>query len=512
ELVDHPQDDIARQRRKRNDGVEPVAEFRREHAPDFGHFIANHTAVGKPDGRTIQRLGARVGGHDDDDVAEIGLAPVVVGKGAVVHDLQQDVEHIRMRLLDFIEQQHAVRLLGDGFGKQAALVEADIPRRRTDQARHRVAFHIFGHVEAQQLDTHGERQLARHLGLAYARGARKQERTDRTVGFAQARARHLDGGGQGFDGGVLAEHDGFEVAFERGQLAAVVVGNRLRRDARDLGHDVFDVDLADDFFLARARQQSLRGAGFVDDVDGLVGQVPIVDVAGRELGRGAERGCRITYVVVLFEAALQAAQDLHGLLDAGLGHVDFLEAARQGVVFFEYPAEFGIGGGADALELPGRQGRLEQVGCIERAAGGGTGPDERVDFVDEQDGVGVAADLLQDALEALFEIATVFGAGQQRAHVERVHMGPLQDFRHFAARDAPRQAFGDGGLAHAGFAHEQGVVLAAAAQHLDDALDLVFAPDKGIDAAGQRGRVQVVGVLIQRRLAGFARFLGAWLL
>jgi hypothetical protein len=76
---------------------------------------------------------AGVGRHDDDHVAEIGLAPVVVGQRPVVHHLQQDVEDVRVRLLDLVEQQHAVRLLGERLGQQAALVEADVARRRADQ-------------------------------------------------------------------------------------------------------------------------------------------------------------------------------------------------------------------------------------------------------------------------------------------------------------------------------------------------------------------------------------------
>ena len=99
-------------------------------------------------------LRAGVGGHHDDHVAEVRLAAVVVGERAVVHHLQQQVEHVRMRLLDLIEQQHAMRMLGDGLGEQAALVEADVARRRADQARHGVALHVLGHVEAQELDAH----------------------------------------------------------------------------------------------------------------------------------------------------------------------------------------------------------------------------------------------------------------------------------------------------------------------------------------------------------------------
>ncbi len=40
ELVDHAQDDFVVQRRKRNDGIQAVAELRREHALDLGHFVA----------------------------------------------------------------------------------------------------------------------------------------------------------------------------------------------------------------------------------------------------------------------------------------------------------------------------------------------------------------------------------------------------------------------------------------------------------------------------------------
>ena len=61
----------------------------------------------KPIGGLGHVGGARVGRHDQDDVAEIDRLAVVVGQLAVVHHLQQDVEQVRMRLLDLVEQQHA---------------------------------------------------------------------------------------------------------------------------------------------------------------------------------------------------------------------------------------------------------------------------------------------------------------------------------------------------------------------------------------------------------------------
>jgi hypothetical protein len=71
----------------------------------------------------------------------------------VVHHLQQDVEQVRMGLLDLVEQQDAIGMLIDTIGQQAALVETDIAGRGADQPADSVPLHVFGHVEAQQLDT-----------------------------------------------------------------------------------------------------------------------------------------------------------------------------------------------------------------------------------------------------------------------------------------------------------------------------------------------------------------------
>ena len=69
---------------------------------------------------------------------------------AVVEHLQQDVEHIRMRLLDLVEQDDLIGPAPHRFGERAAFVVADIARRRADQARDRVLLHVLGHVDADQ--------------------------------------------------------------------------------------------------------------------------------------------------------------------------------------------------------------------------------------------------------------------------------------------------------------------------------------------------------------------------
>ena len=182
----------------------------------------------------------------------------------------------------------------------------------------------------------------------------------------------------------------------------------------------------------------------------------------------------------------------------------FWKRRRQRMVLLEHAAEFRERGRADALQLAVRQGRLEQVRGVERAARGRTGADDRVDLVDEQDAVRRVLQLLQHGLQALLEVAAVLGAGQQRAHVQRIHDGILQDVGHVFLDDAPCQAFGDRGLADAGLAHQQRVVLAAAAQDLDHAVDFFLAADQRIDVAVGSRLVQVLRELVQRAFLGLA--------
>ena len=121
-----------------------------------------------------------------------------------------------------------------------------------------------------------------------------------------------------------------------------------------------------------------------------------------------------------------------------------------------------------------------------------------MDLVDEQDRVLVLLDLLHHLLEALLEIAAIARAGEQRAHVEREHGRAGEHLRHRAVDDLARQAFGDRGLADAGVADQQRVVLLPAAQNLDRALHLGLAADQRIDPAVPRLLVEVDAVSVER--------------
>ena len=254
EFINHIDNGALVQRAELNDGVQPVAKLGAEGLLDGCHGVRAVVLRREADRGATEALGPGVGGHHDDGIAKIGLAAVGIGQGAMIKDLQQQVKHIRVGLFYFIQQQDTVRLLVDRIGQQAALVKADITRRRADQARDGMPLHILRHIKARQLDAHLQGQLAGDLGLAHPGRPGKQEIADRLVGIAEARARHLDRVGQRAYRLILAEYDQLEIAFQIFEQVFIRGGHGLGRDARYFGDDIFNVTDADRLPSARGRQ------------------------------------------------------------------------------------------------------------------------------------------------------------------------------------------------------------------------------------------------------------------
>ena len=135
---------------------------------------------------------------------------------------------------------------------------------------------------------------------------------------------------------------------------------------------------------ARSCAHAHAAGGLVDQVDRLVRQEAVGDVADRQVGGGLERLVGDLELVVLLVALADAVQDLDRLLERRLLDHDRLEAALQGGVPLDVLAVLVERGRADALQLAARERRLEDVGGVDRAFGRARA-DERVQLVDEQD-------------------------------------------------------------------------------------------------------------------------------
>ena len=107
------------------------------------------------------------------------------------------------------------------------------------------------HVEAQQLDAEGLGQLARGLGLAGAGGAGEQVAADRLVARRAGPARAIF---MAADSWWMASSwpntAPVQVGFELLERLGVGLGDRLRRDAGDLGDHRLDLLQADRLLAA----------------------------------------------------------------------------------------------------------------------------------------------------------------------------------------------------------------------------------------------------------------------
>ncbi len=213
------------------------------------------------------------------------------------------------------------------------------------------------------------------------------------------------------------------------------------------------------------------------------------------------RGVGDRHAVVLLVQRLDAVEDFDGLGQRRLVDEHRLEAALERSVLLDVLAVLVEGRRADALNLAAGERRLEDVGSVDGAFGR-AGADQRVQLIDEEHDLAAGADLVEDLLQALFELTAVLGARDQRAHVEREHALVLQRLGHVAEVDLLREAFGDRGLADAGLADERRVVLGPAAEDLDDALDLQLSTDHGVELVAARELGEVAAELVEQRRLG----------
>ena len=459
-----------------------------------------------------------------------------------------------MGFLDFVEKDDGVGAAADGFGELAALFVTDVAGRRADEAADVVPLHELAHVEFDERLFAAEEKFGEDFGqlrFTDAGRAEEDEAADGALGVFQPGAGAADRLADGLDRFILADNALVELVFHAEEAFALFAAHAIDGDAGPHGDDFGDVvggddglvgDLAPAFaqlvqfgleldlsiaqvdgvvealgfeglflFLLEAFEvdeglaqadgvggfvHAHAAAGLVDEVDGLVGHETVGHVAGRQVGGGVEGLVGDDEFVVFFVTALDALEDLDGLFDGRLLDEDRLEAAFEGGVVLDMFAVFVKGGCADDLELAAAEGGLEDVGGVDAAAGRACA-DEHMDFIDEEDGAAVD-DLFDNFFEAFLKLAAVHGAGDEAADVEHEDALVEERLGHVAVDDALGEAFDDGGLANAGLADEGGVVLVAAAEDLDNALDLHLAADDRVEAPLFSGGGEVEAELVHQ--------------
>ena len=279
---------------------------------------------------------------------------------------------------------------------------------------------------------------------------------------------------------------------------------RLKRGAFALHRFLLYLQLTDlgiedvDRLRHRIHLQTQLACSLVHQVDSLVRQEPVVDVAVAEVHRGDEGVILDAHLVVVLVLLLKSTQYGDALCGRRFVHHNLLETAFQCLVLLEILLVLVQGGGSDGAQLATGQRRLQYVAgvhCARRPACTHQG----VDFINEKDNLSFAFHhFLHHAFQPFLELSLILSSRDEGAHVQGEDLAVLEVFRYLPVYYLAGDAFGNSGLAHTGFAHQDRIVLGAARQYLENTADFVVPPDHGIQFAFRGGLVEVDCKLAQK--------------
>ena len=429
---------VAAQAPEGDDPIEAVDEFGAEERLGRGDERALPIlfAAAEAD-RPVHLPDAQVRGQDDDGVAEIGGAPRGVGQPALAEDLQQQVEHVVVGLLDLVEQHHAVRLPPHG-GRQQSL---GVVERAGEPLRgpRRIE---FVHVQADEvvLATEEERgQGPGALRLPDPGRSHQQQRGQRPVRRVEAGLGHRHHVGQRLDRRLLADHalaQGREHVAARQLAAAVQQGQRQPRALVKLLVDR----------VAGHRRAPVLQRQVVEERRALAGELGVAGVAPLQVDdRRQDVGVEGASVPDL-QAPPDPRQDAPR--GRGVGRLDpqHVELVGQSAVALgEDPKRLGRHLRQHAHVAPPHVG-LQHVGGRHRAVVGGAGPVQAEEVVEVQHVVAESR-FAQNAQQPFFPLPDVGHAGDQPLRRQQPHVAPVLVRRPATRHPLAHRAVDDGRLA-----------------------------------------------------------------
>ena len=218
------------------------------------------------------------------------VRPAAVGEVPLVEHLQEGLEHVAVRLLDLVEQEHLVRALADRLGELPAAVVADVARRRADEARDGVRLGVLGEVEAGHRVRRVKQALGDRLGrlgLADAGRAEQEKRPDRPPRLRKPLALRRRTRAMRPSASRCPTMRAPMSSSRRSIRAPSVSRSRSTGTPQRLAHDLGDL-LASELALASPPRARARE---VEHADGLVGQRAVRHVSrAPDDGRGDRVG------------------------------------------------------------------------------------------------------------------------------------------------------------------------------------------------------------------------------
>ena len=472
---------------------------------------------------------------------------------AVVQHLQKDIEHVGMRLLDFIEKHDGIRVTAHLLRKLAPVVKAHISGRGTDQLGNGMSLHILGHIDPDQgvfASEHGFRQRFAQLRLSHARGTKKQERADGPLRILKSHTSSSHGPRHRRNGFLLADHPLMQNRLQLHEPFAFLFLQPAHRNFRPgrnhLRHIVFRdhvaafrllflkprfllrqllhhgvllplpvpgllkglqadrvLDLLIQFMNLLIQQPDVlrlfhirqlhRRSGFIDQIDGLIRQPSVVDIsAGKAHGRFQRTGF-IGDLMMLLIAGSDSLQNADRLLFRGFFHVNRLEPSFQRGVPFNILPVLRDRGRADELQLAASEGGLQDIGSVDRPFRSSCA-DQRMKLIQEQKHVSGFRHLADHLLNPFLKFSPVFASCDHSGKVQGKNPFVLHGIRHVSFHNPAGKPFHNGGFSDAGLSHQAGIILRPSGQDLDHTADLFLSAHNRVQlpCGSQSGHIPAV--------------------
>src|SRR5256885_3284387 len=175
---------------------------------------------------TLHVGAASITGHNHHGILEVYRATLTIGQTAIVHNLQQRVEDLWMRLLNLVQQDYAVRAAAYLLGQLTTLVVSNIAWRATEQTRDRMWLHVLRHIQADQVILTAEQFSGYgfgHFRLTYTGRTKEQERTNRALWILQTCTRAANGARNSANSLVLTDYTLAQIIFQVQQVLALTL-------------------------------------------------------------------------------------------------------------------------------------------------------------------------------------------------------------------------------------------------------------------------------------------------
>ncbi len=243
-------------------------------------------------------------------------------------------------------------------------------------------------------------------------------------------------------------------------------------------------------------------AGFVQCIYCLVRQIPVGNVACRQLNTGINRFGRVYHIVMIFISAFDIFQNFNGLLNCCGFNQNFLKASLQCTVFFNMLAVLVKRCCANALNFTACQSRFQHICCIQRACCAACS-NNSVNFINEKYDIIYLGKFIQNRLHAFFKLTAVFGSCHNRSDVETHHPFVEQNAGNFLLHNAQGKSFRNGRFPNSRLANQNGIVLFPAAQNLCKTLNFNVASYNRVEAVLFSQTGNICSEIIQNGSIGF---------